>query len=278
MDLQFSVDGELCIGCGECVADCPYGILEMSNDVPMVGAGKAEACIGCQHCLAVCSTGALSILGRNPADSLPLAGGFPVPEQLSLLMKGRRSVRRYQKTAVPPEQIASLLETVSYAPTGVNNRQVLLTVIEEPEVMDNLRRLTYSTLESIINRGGLPAGMEFFEAMVVNALNTGKDRIYRGAPHLLIVSAPKDSPSPEADCHIALNYFELLAASMGLGTLWSGLAKWALTNIAPELLSKLGVPESHQVGYMMVFGRPAVTYHRTVQRGDGHINRVTRIG
>lgn len=277
MDLQFSIDKELCIGCGECVNDCPYAVLEMKGDFPAVDKEREEMCVQCQHCLAVCSTGALSILGKNPADSLPLEGKLPSVEQLATLMKSRRSVRRYKKTAVSPEEIALLLETVAYAPTGVNNRQVLFTMIDNPEVMDNLRKTTYGTLEAIINNGGLPKGMEFFEGFVVDALQNGKDTIFRGAPHMLIVSAPKDSPSPEADCYIALNYFELLAASMGLGTLWCGLAKWALTIIAPEILTKLGVPTSHQVGYMMLFGRPAVEYHRTVQRDNTHVNRVQQI-
>lgn len=277
MDLQFSVDKELCIGCGECVNDCPYTVLEMKGEFPAVDKEREGMCVQCQHCLAVCSTGALSILGKDPADSLSLQGTFPATEQLATLMKGRRSVRRFQKMPVSPEEIAFLLETVAYAPTGVNNRQVLFTVIEDTEVMDSLRRTTYSTLEAIINKGGLPKGMEFFEAMVKDAIKTGKDSIFRGAPHLLIVSAPTESPSPEADCYIALNYFELLAASMGLGTLWSGLAKWALAMIAPEILGRLGVPASHQVGYMMVFGRPAVHYQRTVQRENNHVNRVAHL-
>lgn len=274
MDLHYSVDQELCVGCAECVNDCPYAVLEMQGDFPVVNKDREDMCIGCQHCLAVCSTGALSILGKNPADSLSLEGALPSAEQLATLMKGRRSVRRYQKSPVSPETIASLLETIAYAPTGINNQQVLFTVVDNPEIMDNLRHTTYSTLDAIINNGGLPAGMDFFEAMVKDAIKTGKDSIFRGAPHLLIVSAPRESPSPEADCYIALSYFELLAASMGLGTLWSGLAKWALAMIAPEILAKLGVPTSHQVGYMMVFGRPAVQYQRTVQRQNNHINQV----
>ena len=277
MDLQFCIDEELCIGCGECANDCPYGVIEMRGNFPATNKQREGMCIQCQHCLAVCSTGALGILGKKSADSLTIEGNFPSTEQLATLMKSRRSVRRYQKAPVSREEIASLMETVAYAPTGVNNRQVLFTVIDDPEIMESLRKTTYATLEAIINNGGLPKGMEFFEAMVVDAVKNGKDSIFRGAPHLLIVSSPKEGPSPEADCYIALNYFELLAASMGLGTLWSGLAKWALTLIAPEILIKLGVPVSHQVGYMMVFGRPAVKYHRTVQRDNTHINRVRQI-
>jgi Fe-S-cluster-containing hydrogenase component 2 len=277
MDLRFSVDEGLCIGCGECASDCPYGVIVMEGERPRVDPERRDMCIGCQHCLAVCGPGALSIHGLSPQDSTPLAGRLPSADQLATLMRGRRSVRRYVRKQVPAEQVEFLLNTVANAPTGVNNRQVLFTVIDDPMVMDDLRKLVYSTLDAIIREGRLPAGMEFFKAMVEDALKNGRDNIFRGAPNLLIVSAPEQSPSPEADCHIALSYFELLAASMGLGALWSGLAKWAMTMIAPELLQRLGVPANHRVGYMMVFGYPAVTYHRTVQRSNEHVNRVAEI-
>jgi len=31
---------------------------------------------------------------------------------------------------------------------------------------------------------------------------------------------------------------------MGLGVFWSGLGKWALTKVAPEIVHRLEVPES----------------------------------
>ncbi|MDK9707287.1 MAG: nitroreductase family protein [Desulforhopalus sp.] len=276
MDLQFSVDQELCIGCGECINDCPYGLIEMRDGIPVLSRENEARCLQCQHCFAVCSTGALSILGKKAADSPPL-GPLPTAEQLAGLMKVRRSVRRYSKTPVSKEEIAFLLETVAYAPTAVNNRQVLCTVIEDPAVMDDLRRTTYARLQTLIDTGKFPKGMQYLEDVVVEALQSGKDAIFRGAPHLLVASAPKDSPSPDADCFIALSYFELLAASMGLGALWCGLAKWALAVVLPEVMAKLGLPADHRVGYMMVFGRPAVQYHRTVQRENAHINRVAQL-
>lgn len=277
MELQFVVDEDLCIGCGECAQDCPFQLIEMKNDVPTMGKDKEAGCVQCQHCLAVCSTGALSILGKNPADSIPLNGNEVAPQHLATLMKGRRSVRRYKKEQVSPADIALLLDTVGYAPTGVNSRQVLLTVIDDPEIMDRLRRKTYAALKTICDDSGFPDGMDYLKGYVVDALETGRDNLFRDAPHLLIASSAKTAPSPEADCFIALSYFELLAASMGLGTLWSGLAKWALTAITPEILVELGVPSSHQVGYMMVFGHPDVAYRRTVQRDHDHINRVRRL-
>ena len=274
MDLQFSVDGERCIGCGDCAGDCPYGIIVMQGCRPDIVKDRQGKCIGCQHCLAICPTGALSIGGFDPGRSTALAGNLPTAEKLAVLMQGRRSVRRYSGEAVAGDEIVFLLDTVAYAPTGVNNRQVLFTVIDDPQIMDEFRRTTYASLAVMVREGRMPPGMELFAAMIADAVASGKDHIFRGAPHLLIVSGPADSLSAEADCHIALSYFELLAAAMGLGTLWSGLAKWALTRVAPDLLRRLGVPESHEVGNMMVFGRPAVTYYRTVQRRDPRINRV----
>jgi nitroreductase/NAD-dependent dihydropyrimidine dehydrogenase PreA subunit len=268
-----AVNDEICTGCGECAEDCPYGLIVMEDDRPAMAAAQTAMCIQCHHCLAVCPTGALRIQGHDPADSLTLPGNRPSAEQVAMLMKSRRSTRRYRKEPVSKEEIDFLLATVVYAPTGVNNRKVLFTIIEDPQVMDRFRSATYRMLKEKIKHG-LPAGMEYLEEAVRQAMESGKDTIFRGAPHFVVVSSPKAGPSPEVDCHIALSYFELLAASMGLGTVWSGLAKWSLTMLAPEMLGRLGIPESHGIGYMMAFGRPAVTYHRTVQREATLINRV----
>jgi nitroreductase/NAD-dependent dihydropyrimidine dehydrogenase PreA subunit len=277
MNKILAVNDETCIGCGECSADCPYGLIAMEGDRPVMDDSQAGMCVQCHHCLAICPTGALGIQGRKPSDSLKLPGNRPSAEQLAMLIKGRRTIRRYRSEPVSLEEIDFLLQTVAYAPTGVNNRQVLFTLIEEPRVMEEFRQATYRTLQAKIADGGLPAGMEYLEEAARRANDSGEDTIFRGAPHFLVASSPKDGPSPEVDCHIALSYFELLAASMGLGTVWSGLAKWSLTMIAPELLVKLGIPESHVIGYMMAFGRPAVTYHRTVQRENNNVHRVTHL-
>jgi len=239
--------------------------------------GRDEHCLECQHCLAVCSTGAVSIGGFSPDESISLPAGQPSFEQLVMLVKARRSVRHYLKTPVPAEQITALLDAAAYAPTAVNNRQVLLTVVEDVAVMEQVRRKTYQRLAELVAAGGLSANMAYFETLIKDALGRGVDVIYREAPHLLIASSPIDGPSPDADCFIALAYFELLAVSQGLGTLWCGLARWALTQVAADLLGALGVPPTHKVGYMMMFGQPDIAYHRTVQRGSGQVNRVTRL-
>ncbi|MEN8190265.1 MAG: nitroreductase family protein [Thermodesulfobacteriota bacterium] len=271
--LDFHIDEEKCIQCGECAADCPNDIITMDNGFPQTLREKEDRCISCQHCFAVCPTGALSIFGLDPENSIELDTGLPSYDQLATLMKGRRSVRHYLDEELDKEVIHELIETVSNGPTGVNNRQLLFTVVEDQQTMETLRHRTIEAIRLKEQEQGLPEGLEFFSGIVA-AADRGGDIIYRGAPHLLLVSSPANGPSPEPDCLIGLSYFELLAASRGLGTVWNGLAKWALTKIVPELLAELKVPEDHTIGYMMSFGKPAVKYFRTVQRGGARINRV----
>ena len=75
---------------------------------------------------------------------------------------------------------------------------------------------------------------------------------------------PVDSPSPEADGIIALSHFEIAAQSVGLGTLWNGLVKMSVT-LLPELKVPLKIPEDNLLVFTMSFGKPEVSYARSVQ-------------
>ena len=66
---------------------------------------------------------------------------------------------------------------------------------------------------------------------------------------------------------------ELMAQSMGLGTLWDGIAKM-MFNALPNLAYDLGIPKDHLFGYVMAFGKPSVKYYRTVERGSANVKLV----
>ena len=272
--VEFMVDNKKCTRCGECVKDCPVGIIALAENGPELIADKVKLCLKCQHCLAVCPTAAISVLGKNPADSQPLAGHLPSAEQLETLIRGRRSVRRFIPEPVTSATISRLLHTAAHAPTGRNNLGVKFIVVEDQVTMKHLREETLTGIREAVVAERLPKGLEFF-AGIVKAWDRGTDIIFRDAPHLLIVSVPKAGPTPAADGYIALCTFELLASSLGLGTLWNGFAKWALVDIAPQVGAKLGIPESHELVYTLSFGHPAVQYHRTVQRDqDANIQQL----
>ncbi len=270
--VQFRIDEERCTQCGECEIECPAGVISM-DDYPKMS--NEEGCYQCQHCLAVCPTGAVSILGRDPDASTSLAGNFPDSGNLETLIKGRRSVRRYSDKDLPPELIDELLDIANHAPTGVNNQGVLYTVIKENAVMNTLREIVMTQLTKLRDGGKLPEGLiEHYIGLAVQAWqDEGKDIIFRGAPHLLLTSAPKDAPCPEQDTLIALTTFQLIAHARGVGTVWDGIFMMALS-LCPDLVLKLGIPENHTIGYAMAFGEPSVEYHRTVQRGPASVNVV----
>jgi len=272
--LKFTIDKQKCTKCGFCVNDCPAGIINMNTVYPAIATKQEAACFKCQHCLAVCPTGAISILGNSPENSRPLKDNIPDPDRLETLIKGRRSVRRYRDENLAPELIQRLLDVAWHAPTGHNARRVMFTVIDDKEVMARFREETMQGLMRVVRENRLPAGMWFVAELVSRWEEQRVDTVFRGAPHLIVASAPKVGPTSEADCLIALSYFEIFAQSLGVGTVWGGIAKLTFNDLVPELSKTLGIPDRHLIGYAMAFGKPAVNYHRTVERDRTRIVNV----
>lgn len=271
--LYFTVDKELCVSCGACAEDCLPQAIQMEGEYPSIP--NEEHCMRCLHCLAVCPTGAISILGHDPAESEPLKGRLPAPEQVATLMKGRRSVRRYKQENVDPALLRRVLDVAAHAPTGVNARQLWVTVIDDTASMDAFRKEVYQRLEDLVRENRMPENprRQFFSS-APELWRKGLDPIFRHAPHCVLVSNAKDAPCREQDSLIYLSYFELMAQSGGLGTVWCGLLYWCLRLVLPELIPRLGIPETHELGYAMLFGSPAVQYQRTAERGPADVHRV----
>ncbi len=266
--LNFTVDKAKCTRCGTCVSDCASNIIEKSGrSFPRVDPGQEENCLECQHCLAVCPAGAISVFGLKPEDSLELkAGLLPSFEAESRLVRGRRSVRRYQSGNVSPDLIRRILAATAHAPTGVNTRSLCFTLIDDEQVMKRFRGQLMDKLHEALQAGRTSGGLDFLADEVAEYRKSGADGILRGAPHALIVSTASSAPCAAENVTIALAYFELLAQSAGLGTVWCGMLKIALEAI-PELKALLGLPPDHSY-YCMLFGHPAVHYERTVQRDN----------
>ena len=274
MSIDFVVNEQRCTRCGECAADCPARIISLESGIPAIALEKEADCYRCQHCLAICPTGAISILGVKPTDCRPLKGNLPDPGALETLIRGRRSVRRYKQENLEPELLQRLLEVAWQAPTGMNSRDVLFTVVDDRTKLAALREEVMTGLGGLVRGNQLLEGMAFF-ADFVNLWEEKKvDILFRGAPHLVIASAPRNAASPVPDCLISLAYFELFAQSQGVGTVWNGLVKWAINDLLPHIPLRLGIPEDHAIGYAMSFGRPALQFHRTIQHGPARINRV----
>ncbi len=271
--IDFKIDENKCTTCGLCAQDCPVGIIEMTP-TPCINEEKESQCLKCQHCLAICPTAALSILGKDPKNSLSAKGEFPTYESMTRLIKTRRSVRKYVPENLAPELIDELLETSACAPTGHNSNTVHFSLIDNREDLAKFRDKVYEAIKKAADAETLSPKLKFLHSFQKVWEKHQVDIIFRDAPHLLIASAPKSSSSPVADSIISLSYFELLANSHQIGTLWNGLLYWVLNDVDPSLTALLNIPENYTLGYALVFGKPTVKYSRAIQTDGLSVNRV----
>jgi len=270
--LDFKIDGEKCIKCGQCVKDCPVGVIGMMDDLPFINEGKEKRCLQCQHCLAVCPTAALSIFGVDPEDCVNVKASAS-EDATEALIRSRRSVRQFKQKDVSPEKLSKLYKIAANAPTGKNYRMVQLHVIDKIADMNVFKEKVVSHLEKMDENGDLKKEWAFLNSYT-KAYRRGHDVIFRGAPHLVVASLPEDSPCPDADGIIVLSYLEIMAAAMGLGAVWFGNLMY-IFRAAPELKELLNIPEGHHMSYVMLLGEPSVKYHRGVIRDEITVNRVS---
>ncbi|CAG35653.1 nitroreductase family protein [Desulfotalea psychrophila] len=272
--VDFTVDEGKCIGCGQCVADCPLSLLEMRDGIPLLARRKQQFCIGCLHCFAVCDEAALSILGHDPLQAKEISRDLlPKPAQMEMLIRGRRSIRNYQNRNLAPELIDDLLDTAWQAPTGRNVRGLLFSVVDDKAVLADIRQEMLAEIQRLDEGGLIDEDYSAF-AKFPSAWEEGYDVLFCKAPHLLVVSAADDLPTPMQDAVIAMTTFELYAQSHGVGTLWDGLATIALRDLVPAMQKRLGIPEGHHLCYAMCFGYPALHYARMASRDHARVERV----
>lgn len=272
--LDFTVDTEKCIQCKQCVTDCPVSIIRFEDGYPAIAASREARCLKCQHCLAVCPTAAISILGIQPENCIPLKNNLPSSDQLETLMRGRRSVRRFKSENVDTALIDRLIKVSANAPTAKNAMPLQFSVVDNMDVMKKISERTYNYINYAISEHRVPDEMSHFYGMS-KAHAKGADIIFREAPHMLVVSSPTSGSSPMIDIAIALTHFDLAATNAGLGSLWCGFALQAFIHFVPDYKELLGIPQDHEAAYVLMFGKPAVKYFRTVDRNQQKIHKIT---
>lgn len=270
--LNFKVDKDRCIHCGRCIQVCSSAVLqekegEILMDPDRDGIIGWAGCYRCQRCLAVCPVGAVSIMDKNPEDSMP-ASAKATANQLEALIRNRRSCRSYLDREVPREEIDEMLAILENLPTGSNRQSLEFSVVYKKVEMDKLREALRAKSFQLAEEGVYPGFFnekDFQSQVELEPLRNPGDMFFVGAPHILIIHSPKDLGAWHLDPHFAVAYFDLICASRGLGSIIMTLPVGALNN-APELKAMLGIPEDRYFGAIVGFGYPKVDFARGVQR------------
>ena len=260
---MIQIDREKCVKCGACVRDCIVEILKPGADgFPAVAPELERFCLNCQHCLAVCPRGAVTCHGVTP-EQCPAPGPLPDPEKMSALLRPRRSVRQFKDENLPQAVLGKLKDSLAWSPTGCNDHRLVFTVIEDKADMAFFREETGRMLKFLIRSGIMRLVYPNYKRYLQEILN-GKDVVFRNAPHMIVASTPKNAPCREADPWIALSYFDLFAQTFGAGTCWCGFGVYAFRWNA-RLRKRLNLPRGYQVGSVLLFGPPAVSYPRATK-------------
>jgi hypothetical protein len=109
--------------------------------------------------------------------------------------------------------------------------------------------------------------------IIVDHWEKGVDTIFRGAPHVIIIhgsNAYKDLPTIRTQLHIRLAYFDLIANSSGLGTVWGGYFMAAYDSW-PSTHEAIGLPEGNCAFDCMAVGYPKNRFRRIPSRNEPQI-------
>lgn len=252
-----------CARDGICVAECPSRIIQLD---PVEGHPRATSdaelfCLECGHCVAVCPQGALTLRWLGP-DDCPVAdpGGVLAPDRAEAFLRTRRSIRTFKDRPVERDKLEKLLEIACYAPSAKNEQPWHFIVVEQPGEVRRLAGMVIDWMRGFINSS--PAVAENYGfGRVVEAWDGGYERICRGAPHVIVAHGDRNWAFGVEDCTLALDYLELYAPALGLGTCWAGYLYTAVNQYEP-LSEALALPSHHRAYGAMMVGYPKYTYER----------------
>ncbi len=258
---KIQINKEKCIKCGACVKECiTYSIEQNEEKFAQVVPEGENRCISCQHCFAVCPTGAITFDNKNPQDAFSPV--FANPSDVLDLIRSRRSIRQFKEEEISKDDWTNIKEMLPYIPTGCNYNGLHFSIIESKSAMDKIREyVNTKVLRLISNKFTQRYAGKFVKFK--KAFENGEDIIFRGAPHMIVVSSHIHAPCANVDPIIALSYTELYAQSLGLGTCWCGFAQ-ACFKLLPKLSQMVNIPDGYKPVYVMLIGKPAIKYQRTI--------------
>ena len=136
------------------------------------------------------------------------------------VLRNRRSIRQYKDTQVSKEDLNTMLELGTYAPTSRGLQLPMIVAVQDKDTVAQLAKLNASFLE----REGNP---------------------YHGAPTIVIVFSPGDSRTCVEDGSAVMTQLLVAAYAVGLGACWINREKQMFdTEEGKALMKKWGVPEN----------------------------------
>ena len=137
-------------------------------------------------------------------------------------LKNRRSCRKYTEQQITEEELSTVLEAGTYAPTGHGTQSPVMVVVQDKETVALLSRLNAAV------RG------------------TSADPFY-GAPTVIVVFSDSNVETYVEDGSLVIGNLMLGAYAVGLGSCWIHRAKEVFeSEEGKKLMKKWGIPENYK--------------------------------
>jgi ferredoxin len=291
------VDPETCKGCGTCADICSENVLEVLDGKATTARDRADACIMCGQCVAVCPFGALQIPELTGVRFQDLSGRPSEYAEFLDLLRLRRSVRVFKDRPVEADLTGKILEAAATAPIGMPPHSTEVLIIERREELDFLLKelvKDYAVMvRSFSNPLGravirLAAGAESYRALkdhIVDKASSaneayqldGSDRYMYGAPMLMLFHSDRSAMSYVESAHLVCHHAMLAAVSLGLGTTIIGTIP-PIVDRSKALRSRYGIPKNNKVISALVLGYPKYKYRKSIRRDLAKVRTVSPDG
>lgn len=133
-------------------------------------------------------------------------------------IRERRSIRRYETRQIADEELKTVLEAGTWAPTGHGTQSPVIVAVQNPELRERLMRMN------------------------ADIMGVSSDPYY-GAPTIVLVLAPADNYNKERDGSLVLGTMMLAAHSIGLASCWINRVDTMFeSEEGKAILRELGLP------------------------------------
>jgi len=259
MDKAVKIDTNKCIGCGLCVADCPYHALSLQNKKSTV---IKSQCLFCGHCEAICPKNAITIQGYDQSQIIKNNNESLNYDDLMNHIKLHRTIRHYSSKEIEKEKIDQIIQAGRYSKTGSNSQNVRYIVLDKD--IDNIEKLgikQYKKLKMITT----PFRPFLKPAKALASQKLEKGFLFCGSRKVILVVSKN-----KVNASLAASNMELAAESLGLGILYTGL--FIRVANAKKIRKALGIKGKERIVVGLALGYPASRYQRSTYKDQANIS------
>ena len=167
---------------------------------------------------------------------------------LTELLIKRRSIRNFQKKAVPINLIKAIINDSILAPSAGNGQPWEFIVVTDQKMIDSI---SIESKRNLLER--IASNPDDFAKRYEKMLQKESFHIFYHAPAVILILGEKGLKNLYVDCALAASYMMMSATSSGLGTCWVNFG----TEIHdPEMRRELGLLDNHNILAPIALGYP----------------------